>query len=77
MIKTKPIASYCVDIHTEKNLRDQFEKKYWPALEHTGIRPEKYIYNIDKKEYQITCSIGEEIVVSIGIKEIYIRVPKN
>jgi hypothetical protein len=31
-IKTKPIASHRVNMHTEKDLRDWFEKEYKPAL---------------------------------------------
>jgi hypothetical protein len=49
IIKTKPIASHRVNIHTEKSLRDWFEKEYKPALEYTGIRTRKYIHNIDEK----------------------------
>ena len=77
MIKTKPIASYCVDIYTEKDLYDWFENEYRPALEYTGIRSRKYIYNIDEKGAWITCPISEEVVVPVGIKEMYIGVPEN
>ena len=76
-IKTKPIASHRVDMHTEKDLRDWFETEYRPALEHTGIRTGKYIYNMDEKGCRIACPIGEEVVVPIGIKEMYVGVPEN
>jgi hypothetical protein len=64
-------------MYTEKDLRDWFEKEYKPALEFTGIKHRKYIHNIDKKGCRIACPLGEEVVIPIGIKEMYIRVPKN
>ena len=76
-IKTKPISHHRVDIHTEKDLRDWFELEYRPALEYTGIRSGKYIHNMDEKGCRITCPTGEEVVVPIGIKEIYVGVPEN
>ena len=36
-----------------------------------------YIYNIDKKRYYLTCPPGQEIVVSLNIKEMYIEIPEN
>ena len=77
MIKTKLIISYYINIYTKKNLYNQFRIKYRPILKYIDIRYKKYIYNIDKKEYQITYSIEEKVVVPIEIKEIYIRVSKN
>jgi hypothetical protein len=77
IIKTKPIASHCVDIHTEKNLRNWFENEYRPALVFTGIKTGKYIYNIDEKGAWIACPAREEVVVPIRIKEMYVRVLKN
>ena len=64
-------------MHTEKDLRDWFETEYRPALEHTGIRTGKYIHNMDEKGCRIACPIGEEVVVPIGIKEMYVGVPEN
>ena len=64
-------------MHTEKDLREWFEKIYRPVLEATGIKSEKFIYNMDEKECWIPCPIGEEVVVLIRITEIYIRIPKN
>jgi hypothetical protein len=64
-------------MHTKKHLREWFEIEYKPALEYTQIKSGKYIYNMDEKGAQIACPIGEEVVVPIGIKEIYIGVPKN
>ena len=76
-IKTKPIASHRVDMHTEQDLREWFETEYRPALEYTGIRSGKYIHNIDEKGCRIACPTGEDIVVPIGIKEMYVGVPEN
>ena len=76
-IKTKPIASHCVDIHTEKDLRDWFMAEYKPAIEYTNIQTGKYIHNMDEKGARIACPAGEEVVVPIGIKEIYVGVPEN
>ena len=77
IIKTKPITSHRVDMHTEENLRDWFEKEYRQALEFTGIKSGKYIYNMDEKGARIACPAGEEVVVLIGIKEMYVGVPEN
>jgi hypothetical protein len=76
-IKTKPIASHRVDMHTEKSLRDWFEKEYKPALEFTGIRTGKRIHNMDEKGARVAVPAGEEVVVPIGIKEMYVGVPEN
>jgi len=64
-------------MHTEKSLRDWFEKEYKPALQFTGIRTRKYIHNMDEKGARIACPSGEEVVVPIGIKEMYVGVPEN
>jgi hypothetical protein len=77
MMKTKLIASYRVDIYTEQNLRDWFKKEYKLVLEFTGIRYGNRIYNINEKRARIACPTGEEVVVPISIKEIYIGVPEN
>jgi hypothetical protein len=76
-IKTKPIASHRVDIHTKDQLQDWFETVYRPALEFTGIKKAKYIHNMDKKGAWIACPAGEEVVVLIGIKEMYVGIPEN
>ena len=77
MIKTKPIARQCIDIHTKEDLFDWFEKEYRLALEYIGIRSRKYIYNINEKKRRISCPIGKKVIVLIRIKEMYIRVPEN
>jgi hypothetical protein len=77
IIKTKPIASYRVDIYTEKSLRDWFENEYEPALEFIGICHRDRIYNMDKKRTRIICPAREEIIILIGVKEIYIGVLQN
>jgi hypothetical protein len=76
-IKTKPIASHHVNIHTKKTLRDWFEKEYRPALEFTGVKHRKYIHNINKKGCQIACLASKEVIVPVEIKKIYIGIPKN
>ena len=76
-IKTKPITSHHVDMHTEWSLRDWFESEYKPVLEYISIRTGKRIHNMDEKGARITCSAGEEVVVPVGIKEIYVGVPQN
>jgi len=76
-IKTKPIASYRVDIHTEQSLCDWFKNKYRPALEFTSVYHGNRIYNIDKKRARIACLIREEVVVPIRIKEMYIKILEN
>jgi hypothetical protein len=76
-IKTKPIASHRVNIHTEKTLCDWFEKEYRPALEFTGVKHRKYIHNIDEKGCRIACPAGEEVIVLVGIKEMYVGIPEN
>jgi hypothetical protein len=70
-------VSYRVNIHTKKTLRDWFEKEYRPALEFTGVKHRKYIYNIDKKGCRIACLASEKVIVPVRIKEIYIRIPEN
>jgi hypothetical protein len=76
-IKTKPIASHRVDIHTKKDLRRWFEEEYRPALEVTKITSGKYIHNMDEKGARIACPAGEEVIVPIGITEMYVGVPEN
>jgi hypothetical protein len=76
-IKTKPIASHRVDMHTKKTLCEWFETEYRLALEATRVRHRKYIHNIDEEGARICVPAREEVVVPIGIKEMYTRIPKN
>jgi hypothetical protein len=69
--------SHCVDIHTEKTLCDWFKKKYRLALEFTGVKHRKYIYNINKKGCQIAYLTNKKVIVLVRIKEMYIRILKN
>jgi hypothetical protein len=46
-------------------------------LEETGIYHRDRIYNIDEKGVRIYIPAGEEVVVPIGIKEIYTGIPEN
>lgn len=64
-------------MHTEQTLREWFETEYCLALEATGVRHRKYIHNIDEKGARICVPVGEEVVVLIRIKEMYIGIPKN
>jgi hypothetical protein len=77
MIKTKPIASYRVDIHTDQTLRYWFETEYRPAIDTTSIYYRRFIYNMDKKRTRVCMLVGEEVVVLIRIKEIYTGIPEN
>jgi hypothetical protein len=77
VIKTKPIANHRVNIHTEKDLREWFELKYRPALEYTGIKSGTYIHNMDEKGARLAVPAGEEVVVPIGITEMYVGIPEN
>jgi hypothetical protein len=54
-----------------------FENEYKPALEFTSICYRDRIHNIDEKGARITCPTREEVIVLIGIKEIYIRILQN
>ena len=76
-IRTKAIASHRVDIYTEDELKEWFEKEYRPALEFTGIRQGRYIHNIDEKGARLACPSGQEVVVPIGVKEMYVGIPEN
>jgi len=76
-IKTKPIASHRVDIHTSSELRRWFENEYRPALKATKINKARYIHNMDEKGTRLACPTGQEIVVPVGIKEIYVGIPEN
>jgi hypothetical protein len=64
-------------MHTEKTLRDWFETEYRPALLQTGIRHGRNIYNMDEKGVRVCMPAGEEVIVPIGIKEIYTGIPEN
>jgi hypothetical protein len=77
MIKTKPITSYRVDIYIKQTLRDWFETEYRPALETISVRYNKFIYNRNKKKARVYILAGEDIIVPIGIKEIYISILEN
>jgi hypothetical protein len=72
MIKTKR-----VDIHTLSKLYRWFKDEYHSILKETKINKVRYIYNIDEKGTRITCPAGQEVVVPVSIKEMYIRIPEN
>lgn len=77
VIKTKPITSHRVDIHTEQEFKDWFETEYRLALKVTKIKYRKNIYNTDEKGARICMPAGEEVVVLIGITEMYVGIPEN
>jgi hypothetical protein len=77
MIKTKPITSHRVNLHTEQSLHDWFETEYCLALEETGICHGNWIHNMDEKGARIYMPAGEEVIVLIRIKEIYTGIPEN
>jgi hypothetical protein len=77
MIKIKPIASHRVDIHTSSKLRRWFKDEYRLVLKYTKINKARYIYNMDKKGTRLVCPARQEIVVPVGIIEMYVRIPKN
>jgi hypothetical protein len=58
-------------------LCEWFEIEYRPALLAIGIKHRKNIYNMDEKGACVCMPIGEEVVVPIGIKEMYIGIPEN
>lgn len=73
----KPIVSHRVNMHTEITLREWFETEYRPALLATGIKHRKNVHNMDKKGARVCMPAGEEVVVPIGIKEMYTGIPEN
>jgi hypothetical protein len=77
MIKTKLITSHRVDIYTDQTLRYWFETEYRPTIDIIGIYYKRFIHNIDKKRTRVCMLAGEEIVVLIGIKEIYTGILEN
>jgi hypothetical protein len=69
--------SHRVNIHTKQDLCDWFKKEYKLALEFIRVRSRKYIYNIDKKGCCLICLVREDVIVSVRIKEMYVRVLEN
>jgi DDE superfamily endonuclease len=80
-IKTKPISSHRVDMHTESDLKEWFEQQYRSALVYTGIldqeQPQDYIHNMDEKGCRIAIPGGQEVVVPININDMYVGIPEN
>jgi hypothetical protein len=64
-------------MHTEMTLYEWFKTEYRPALLAIGIKHGKNVHNMDEKGACVCMPIGEEVVVLIGIKEMYIGIPKN
>ncbi len=66
-----------MDIHTEQHLREWFETEYAPALAATGVHHGTNIHNMDEKGARICMPAGEEVVVPIGVTEMYTGIPEN
>jgi hypothetical protein len=64
-------------MHTKQTLCHWFETEYQPALIETGIKHGRNIHNMDEKGAWVCMPAGEEIVVPMGIKEIYIGILEN
>jgi hypothetical protein len=77
MIKTKPIAKQQVEIHTEQDIYLWFKNELKGTISRLNICHGNQIYNMDKKGAEYTCPSGEEVVMPIYIKEIYIATPEN
>ena len=75
-IKTKPIASQRVDIHTEEDVLGWFKKVLQPALDRRDITSDR-LHNMDEKGARLGCPAGEEVIVPSYIKEMYTGVPEN
>ena len=60
-------------IHIEQDLRIWFEQKYRPVIEYTKIKSGKYIHNMDEKGARLAVPVGEDVVVPIGITEMYVE----
>jgi hypothetical protein len=58
-------------------LCEWFETEYRPALLATGLKHGKNVHNMDEKRARVCMPTGEEVVVPIGIKEMYTGIPKN
>jgi hypothetical protein len=54
-----------------------FETEYRPTLLAISIKHRKNVHNMDEKGACVCMPVGEEVVVPIGIKEMYIGIPKN
>ncbi|EKD14510.1 hypothetical protein MBM_07231 [Drepanopeziza brunnea f. sp. 'multigermtubi' MB_m1] len=78
-IRTKPIASHRVDMHTEKSLSNWFYTELVLAIQFCGIglKDKHRIANINEKSARICMPAGEEVIVPIGIKEMYTRICEN
>jgi hypothetical protein len=76
-IKTKPIASQRVDMHTEEDIFDWFENVLRPAIYRRDIYDGSRIHNMDEKGARLGCPAGQEVIVPVYIKEMYTGVPEN
>jgi hypothetical protein len=66
-IKTRPVARHRVDMH-EKDLREWFEKGYWPELEYTGVKSEKYVEGVPDSLPCGRRSSGSTVIESISAR---------
>jgi hypothetical protein len=63
-------------IYSENSFRNWFKTEYCFTLEIIYIKYKRFIYNMDKKT-RICMPTGEEIIILIRIKEIYIGILEN
>jgi hypothetical protein len=64
-------------MHTEEDIFDWFENVLRPAIYRRDIYNRSRIHNMDKKGARLGCLAGQEVIVLVYIKEMYIRVPEN
>jgi hypothetical protein len=60
-------------MYSEQSLRDWFKKEYRPALEFTGIRTGRRIYNIDEKGARIAVPAGRRLLGFRAHSALYVR----
>jgi hypothetical protein len=64
-------------MHTEEDIFDWFENVLRPAIYRRDIYNRSRIHNMDEKGARLGCLVGQEVIVLVYIKEMYIRVPEN
>ena len=75
-IKTKLITQDRVKTYNEKDVENWFDR-YCTTLDKYGIKRGKNIYNMDELGVRVRCPKGEEVIVPIDVKEIYMSSPEN
>lgn len=75
-IKTKPIAHARLESHTEEDVKAWF-LKYCDTLAEYKITTGKNVINMDESGARIGCPSGVNVVVPVGVKELYTSSPEN